>query len=218
MEVIARAMADPPPPSLESLIERVLGGDEAGWPPLAGALHAEVLAICRRRRYAAASASAGDIHREVAVRALERLNRDGRRALRDWAETRARYPSAAFGAWLGVVVGHLFIDHQRGSPEFVRRRQDGGRALVAVTVVELDDQLPGRDDPARLVELARIARLLADPSFPTQQREAVILWLRGEDVAAIATALGLDGGAAQARRLLHAARERLRRRFQEHGP
>lgn len=215
MDVIARAMADPPPASLESLIEQVLGGDEATWPALTGALHAEVLAICRRRRYAAASPNAGDVHREVAVRTLERVNRDGRRALRDWAATRARYPSATFGAWLGVVVGHLFIDHQRGSPEFMRRRHDGGRALTAVTVVDLEDDVAGRDDPARLAEVARIARLLNDPGFPTQQREAVVLWLRGEDVAAIATALGLDGGAAQARRILHAARERLRRRFQE---
>ena len=214
MDVVARVVTVPDA-SLESLVDQVLGGDEAAWPRLAGAVHAEVLTICQRRRYAIASTSAGDIHREVAVRTLERLHRDGRQALRDWAETRARYPGAAFAAWLGVVVGHLFIDHQRGSPEFMRRRQDGRRVLTAVTSVELDDQAAG-EDPARLVEVVRIARRLAEPDFPTQQREAVLRWLRGDDAAAIADALGLDGGPAQARRLLHAARERLRRRFQEH--
>lgn len=198
---------------LEPAIEATLAGAEGAWERLAVALHAEVLAICRRRRYGAGSPSVADVHRELAVRALERLRADDHAALRAWAAARARYPAAGFGAWLGTVVAHLFVDHQRGGPERVRRRRDGGRVLEAVTTVELAaDGAVAAGDPALAAEVLRIARALCAPDFPADQRQAVALWLRGEPAEVIAAELGLADAAA-AHRLLHAARERLRRRF-----
>jgi DNA-directed RNA polymerase specialized sigma24 family protein len=201
--------------ALEHAIAAVLDGTPDAWPALAALLHEQVLAICRRRRYAAGSASMADVHRDLALRTLERLHVREHAVLREWSRARARYPDARFTAWLGAVVANLFIDHQRSSPDFVRRRAEGRRTLEAVHATELDpDERVAEREPTIAVEVARIARALLEPEFPAMQRRAVAMWLRGEDADAIAAELQLSGP-AEARRLLHAARERLRRRFHD---
>src|SRR5689334_20262860 len=118
-----------PDHAVEHAIGAVLDGAPDAWPALAELLHAQVLVICRRRRYAAGSSTTTDVHRGIALRALERLHAHDHAALREWAQARARYPESSFTAWLGAVVANLFVDHQRSSPDFVRRRTDGGRTL-----------------------------------------------------------------------------------------
>jgi hypothetical protein len=204
-----------PEGALEHAIAAVLDGAPDAWPVLAALLHEQVLAICRRRRYAAGSASVADVHRDLALRTLERLHAGEHAVLREWSRARARYPDARFTAWLGAVVANLFIDHQRSSPDFARRRAEGRRTLEAVQATTLDpEKRAGEGEPMIAVEVARVARALLEPEFPLAQRLAVAMWLRGEDADAIARELQL-GGPAEARRLLHAARERLRRRFHD---
>jgi DNA-directed RNA polymerase specialized sigma24 family protein len=183
---------------LDGLVDRVLARESAAWAALAEAVHPLVLAICKRRYYAPGSAHATDVHHEVALQVLERLHGDDFAALRQWAATRDRYPGARLSAWLGAVAANVLIDQLRASPEFARRRTARGRELAGAA------------------DLAWIVRLIMDPAFPADQRTAIALWLRGHDAASIATEVRLDGAAA-ATRLLHAARERLRRAMRARG-
>ena len=202
---------------LVGLVDRVLARDPAAWSALAEAVHELVLVICKRRYYAAGSAHAVDVHHEVALQVLERLHGEDFAALRQWAAARDRYPGARLSGWLGAVASNVLVDQLRASPEFARRRTARGRELVAVDMQELaTDTATDSHDPAGAADLARIVRLIMDPAFPADQRTAIGLWLRGHDAASIASQLDLDDAAA-ATRLLHAARERLRRVMRPHG-
>jgi hypothetical protein len=216
----ARAPADGggAAPDLDALVDRVLAAAPGAWAQLAEAVHAAVLALCRRRRRGAGSPHAADLHREVALRVLEKLHAADYAALRGWAAARDRYPGARFAAWLGVVASNARIDQERASPDAVRRRDGAGRRTEAIATEGLSDEhAAGALDPARTAELVRVVRAIAADDFPADQREALALWLRGHDAAAIAAELGLAGAAA-AEKLLHAARERLRRAVHRGGP
>ncbi|HTJ45846.1 MAG TPA: hypothetical protein VL463_27270 [Kofleriaceae bacterium] len=205
-------IAEPP----EALVDRVLAGAPGAWASLAEAVHAEVLDVCRRRRWGAGSPHAADLHREVALRVLEKLHGNDYAALRAWAAARDRYPDARFGAWLGAVASNAQIDQLRASPEFARRRDGAARKTDAIATAELGDHASTAIDPARAAEIARVVRALAADDFPAEQRAAIALWLRGHDARAIAGELGLAGADA-ADKLLHAARERLRRAVRRPG-
>ena len=213
----APAPADAPP-TLDALVDRVLGGAQGAWAGLAEAIHAEVLGLCRRRRWGAGSPHAADLHREVALSVLEKVHAGDYAALRGWAAARDRYPGARFAAWLGVVASNARVDLQRAQPDAVRRRDGAGRRTDAIATEELgDEHAAAALDPARAAELARVVRAIAADDFPADQRAALALWLRGHDSAAIAAELALASGAA-ADKLLHAARERLRRAVHRGGP
>jgi len=201
----------------DALVDLVLGGAAGAWARLAEAVHAQVLDACSRRRWAAGSPHAADLHREVALRVLEKLHAGDYAALRAWAAARDRYPDARFAAWVGAVASNAFVDQLRASPDFVRRRDGAAaRRTDAIERGELPDGPAPARDPATAVDLARVVRALAADDFPADQRAAIALWLRGHDSAAIAAELGL-GGAPAAERLLHAARERLRRAMRRPG-
>lgn len=200
----------------DALVDRVLAGTPGAWAQLAEAVHAQVLDACRRRRWAAGSPHAADLHREVALRVLEKLHANDYAALRAWAAARDRYPDARFAAWLGAVASNVQVDQLRASPDFVRRRDGARRRTEAIATGELGDQAAATLDPARAAELARVVRALSADDFPAAQRAAIALWLRGHDRDAIAAELGL-GSPAAAEKLLHAARERLRRAVRRPG-
>src|SRR5262245_43736385 len=128
--VPAQALDDP-----GAAIPALLAGDESVWPSFAETVHARVIAICRRRRLGAGHPAQEDLHHETALAALERMRANDFAVLRHWQATRAQYPEARFDAWLGAVVGNTFVDRLRASPEVSRRREGGGRRLVAVTAV-----------------------------------------------------------------------------------
>ncbi len=217
--VTLRAPApDVPDPAAtpEALVDRVLAAEAGAWAKLAELAHGHVLGVCSRRRWAAGSPHAADLHREVALRVLEKLHAGDYAALRAWAAARDRYPDARFAAWLGAVASNAFVDQQRASPDFVRRRDGAGRRTDRVAHEELTDTAAEARDPASAVDLARVLRVLAASDFPTDQRTAIALWLRGHDAVAIAAELGLAGAGA-AEKLLHAARERLRRAMRRPG-
>jgi RNA polymerase sigma factor (sigma-70 family) len=201
---------------LDDLVERVLAGDPAAWQELAGRVHPAALAICRRRRLGADHPGEEDLHHEVAARALDRLAADDFAALRRFTAARARYPEASFLRWLAVVVKNTFIDHMRAQPEYQRRRQAAARKLVRLDVTPLDEESTaggGRAELQNAVEVRRILEWLLDARFPSVQRRAILLWLDGNGPGEIAEELAL-AGPREASRLLHAARQRLRRRFE----
>jgi DNA-directed RNA polymerase specialized sigma24 family protein len=198
------------------LLARVVDGDEPAWSGLARCVHPAVLDICRRRRLGERLAARDDLHSEVAMRTLARMREDEFAALRRFLATTRDYPDTSFVRWLSTIVAHTFIDVLRAVPEFQRRRQDCERRLVELELVPLQedrvvDGAAVRVD--RAVEVRRIVGRLLDPAFPDDQRRALVCWLQGETADDIAQILSL-GGASEANKLLHAARQRLRRMFE----
>jgi len=192
--------------SPDELVDAVLCGDREAWQALMTWAFARAEGRCR------ASEVVSDLPREVAVRVVERLARDDFRALRLYAASADR-DDAALARWLAVVVARVRIDVIRSASKVRRVRDGSGRALAVARPVSWDEaSLRGSGDVASDAEVLRILDVIASDDFPAAQRRALVAWLRGEDAGEIAQALGLDGPAA-ARRLLHAARERLRRRL-----
>lgn len=217
----ARSLSAPPPSAegLDDLIARVLEHDAEAWRELVTRIHPTVLAVCRRRRLGGGAPGEEDVHRDVAARALDRLRADDFAALRTFTATRARYPDTSFTRWLSVVVGNTFIDYLRGQPEYQRRRQAAARKLVKLQVEPLEegDGSGGGLELQTAVEVRRVLAYLLDARFPSLQRRALLLWLDGNGPTEIAEELAL-GGPKEANRLLHAARQRLRRRFERSQP
>lgn len=207
---------DPAQDSAEALVARVLDGSPAAWTALVAHIHPLVVAMCQRRRLGAALSAAEDVPRDVAARTLERLRADDFAALRRFAATRERYPQASLERWLGAVVGNTFIDYLRAHPEYERKRDAHARKLVKRQLAPLDEGTTARQgglDVQTAIEVRRILAFLLDTGFPAEQRRALLLWLQGHRPGEIADALAL-AGPDEASRLLHAARQRLRRRFE----
>jgi RNA polymerase sigma factor (sigma-70 family) len=200
--------------ALDLEIDRVLEGDELAWHRLMGRCHDLALALCRRRRFTGDLDQRDDLHRDVAQQALERMRAGDFAGLRRYAAARRRHPETRFIHWLAAVVNNTYIDVLRALPEYQRRRQAAARALVRLEVRPLDGEvgdLAGHD-PAAAAEVRRILAAVVAADFPAEQRRALLLWLEGNNSAEIAEELGL-AGPKETTRLLHAARERLRRRF-----
>jgi hypothetical protein len=111
-------------------------------------------------------------------------------------------------------VGNVCIDHLRSLPGHTRAGSEGARHHHIKATLMLGDQAAPEHDMQRHIEISRVLVWLRDPAFPSDQREALALWMRGHDAAEIATALGLPSP-LDATRLLRAGRQRLRRQFEE---
>lgn len=200
----------------DELVERLLDGDEAAWPELVSAVHPLVLAICRHRGY---GRDDEDTSREVALLVLERLRSRAFAALRSYSSTREKYGAEAkFSRWLGVVVHHAHIDYVRGRPEAHRTREGGARKLERTElslVAEMEPLAATDGGQLRAAEVIRVVRLMQDDAFPPIGRQALTLWLTGHSPAEIAARLALSD-ADEARRVLHATRQRLRRLVNGH--
>ena len=114
--------------------------------------------------------------------------------------------------WLAVVVGNTYVDYLRSQPEYQRQRDESSRRLRRLPreVLDTDASVGESVDPLTVVEIRRIVDCVASDVFPQPQRIAITMWLRGNDAAEIAAELGLQGP-DEGRKLLHAARQRLRR-------
>lgn len=201
------------PVDIDSLIEGVLAGRDDAWPELMAQVHPLAIQICRRR-LRGNNAAAEDICRDVASKTLERLSRSNFSALRRYHHTRKNYVGLRFESWLRAVVGNVCIDHLRTLPGHHRAGSAGNRSHQIKATRSLTTEAAGPNNLQRHVEIRRVLSWLSDPAFPTDQREALSLWMRGHNAAEIASALGL-ASAADATRLLRAGRQRLRRRFEE---
>jgi DNA-directed RNA polymerase specialized sigma24 family protein len=141
-----------------------------------------------------------DLRREIVVRTWIKL-RDGVR-LRELADA----TPAQIRAWLRRVVKNIGIDTLRGCREYARA--DGAWR----TTEELGDE-PVHDETARRLLAKQVMAALADRVL---YRDAITLWLVGHDNAEVADQLAL-ANAAEADRVIGAAKELLRRRFRSDG-
>ncbi len=220
-----------PATPVETLIHRTLKGDGDAWTELAGRVHAIVLSTCAsvRARDGLTFLSDDELAREVAVRVLDRLREADHKALSSFVAVAERYASASpqadgqqhFARWLTVVVKRMRIDYLRSLPEYQRKRdrETGARVTNQINLAVLTDDVAAASPVQTNVDRAEVRRILdvlASPAFPSEQRNALVLWLKGYDNAEVAAQLGL-ADADEGRRLLRAARQRLRRNFAGHG-
>lgn len=192
---------------LESAVIGAATNDPRAWQALMLALEPLVAKLARRRGQFDA-----DDRAEVYLRVLDRLRANDSRALSRYLATRDRYPELGFANYLSAIVSSAVIDHVRAKPENLRTRQASARRLVSVQLRPLESvaEPAAATDVSEAVEIRRILSKLTDARFPADQRRALLLWLYGHDASAIADELGL-ASATEAKRLLRAARERLRR-------
>ena len=130
--------------------------------------------------------------------------------MRAFVAAKKTHESASFVRWLAVVAANTYIDYLRGQPEYQRRRDETGRRLHRVAHEPMQDPAGASVDPMTAIEIRRALDCVMSDVFPREQRAAISMWLRGYDANEIASELGLSD-ADEAKRLLHAARQRLRR-------
>ncbi len=196
----------------DQLIAAVLDADDAtAW--------RELVAIVQG---ALAETPPSDRSQEIFALVVARLKANEHAALAGFRRGRAEFPNTsphdAFRRWLRVLAHHAAVDAQRSDPHCARTRQPAGRTLVRLIEVsregDVDPMAPRALSPSARADVQRAIAEILSPDFPEIQRRALALWLRGYNAAEIAAELALaDPG--QATRLLHAARERLRRSFAE---
>jgi len=202
------AQANPNEETLERLVERTLGGDERAWREVWLALDPMVEDVARRPRITGRLARCEDARRDVVVRVMEELRRDGFRGLVELGE-RLACRDGSFRPWLFRLARNVAVSYVRAHAEQLGRAEDGARQL-ALHVPLTDAIVDERSPPSRRIDARRIldrAREVLDPA----QLDALCLWLRGDDVAEIAAALREDEAAAVQR--VRSAVKRLRRRF-----
>lgn len=189
----------------------VLAGDDAAWAVLIERVHPLIIAICRRRRFVGGLGDPEDLQRDVALAAIEKLRASDFVALRAFVDTRRRRATSSFVRWLAVVVSNCYVDVLRKQPEYQRRREQSERRLMRLSRETLDEtRHASAGNALQQVEIRRILDVLMSELFPTDQRVAIVMWLRGNSAAEIAAELRL-GSAGKADKVLHAARQRLRR-------
>jgi DNA-directed RNA polymerase specialized sigma24 family protein len=203
----------PGPVDIDRYIEAVLTAQEGAWHQLMAHVHPLAIRLCRYRLRGNESA-AEDICRDVASKTLERLSKSNFAALRRYHDTRQNYAGLRFESWLRAVVGNVCVDHMRTLPGHHRTSSAGHRSHHIKSTESLSGDRAGPNNLQRHVEIRRVLSWLSDAAFPSDQRDALALWMRGHNAAEIATSLSL-GSAADATRLLRAGRQRLRRKFEE---
>lgn len=180
---------------IATLVQAMTRG-EPTFDALWGVLAPEVERWVGAPRFLGRVADDEDLRREIVIRTWIKL-RDGVR-LRELIDA----SPAQLRAWLRRVVKNIGIDTLRGCADYARA--DG----TWRTTEQLGDE-PVYDQTARRVLAKQVMAALADRVL---YRDAITLWLVGHDSAEVAEQLAL-ASAADAERVLGAAKELLRRRF-----
>lgn len=193
-------------------VQALLAGDATQWQTLVAEVHALALAVCQRRQ----AARGADFASNVALRVIERLRKEDYKALRRFMELRDTYPALAFETWTRGIINNALIDEVRSLPETSRKRVGKRRELQTRTHVIFEDEQHAASASlahSGILDARRVLRWIHDADFPLDQKRALLFWLNGHSIADCARQLDLDETGT--RRLLRAARQRLRRQFQE---
>ena len=124
--------------TITNLAAKVVASNGNEWQEFTATLHAIIMEWLRSPGFVRWKHAAEDHRAEVAVRVLEKLERDDHACLRAFfARSGGRDDDrcAYFRNWLRLVVKRLMIDYLRGLPEYIRdsgsadhgRNQDRGR-------------------------------------------------------------------------------------------
>jgi DNA-directed RNA polymerase specialized sigma24 family protein len=195
------------------LVTRTVAGDESARQALWVEAFPLICAKAATFRLASRLARSVDDRRDVAVDVLERLCAGGFVHLRDFLDDGGA-GEGSFPKWLTTLASNATVSHVRAHPEHLGSTATGHCWAPKVPV---SPRLEGRSrDPCPGIDARRI--LEQAPHLLTRaQLEALDLHLLGWSDEEIAGELGLaDEHAAD--RLVHAAVNRLRRRFARGDP
>ncbi len=195
---------------LADLVARSRDGDTEAWHELWLALAPLVENMARRGALTGPLSRCPDARRDIVVRVMEELHEDGFRRLSELGERLARR-DGSFQGWILVIARNVAVSHVRAHAEYLGAGEEGGQRWAEH--VPLKEAPKGASLPSsREIEGREIFERSVELLDPAQ-RDALGLWLQGDDFAEIAAALQLPGGAGAATRLVRSAVARLRARF-----
>lgn len=203
-----------PPLDLEPIVCAAASGDPIAWRDLWLRVEPALFRLVCKRHFGKRSIRDDDC-RDVVVAIMARLKADRFLRLRGYLARQRDVPELTFLRWLIVVAKRVAIDCMRAHPDYVDARRSRtlptGRWIRTEPLTGDGASVDCR--PRVTVELtARQILRYADSTLPPTQRHALELWAAHHRPDEIARILGLDG-TDEARRNVHAALARLRRRF-----
>ena len=212
------AHAPKPPPAaltdaeVEELVGKIRAGDEAAWQALWLQVERVVKAAAGSFRALSRLSRDKDALGDVVANVMGELRRDDFRRLADLDERLARR-DGSWRWWLRTVARNEARTYVRDHEGYLGHVEGGG-SRWARKVEFSDERGEGRHPAFRCVE-AHLILAWAHDELTRPQLGALLLWLQDASPAEIAEEMELRGGAAEAKRLVHSAVERLRYKFAE---
>lgn len=199
---------------LEPIVCAAAAGDPTAWRDLWLRVEPALLRLVRKRHFGRRSIRDDDC-RDVVVAIMARLRADRFHRLRGYLARQRAVPELTFFRWLIVVAKRVAIDCMRAHPDYIDARRSRTRPAGRWIRTEplIGDGAIVDSHPRVTAELtARQILRYAEGILPHTQRLALELWVAHHRPDEIARILGLEG-TDEARRNVHAALARLRRRF-----
>ena len=198
---------------LEPIVRAAADGDLTAWRDLWLRVEPALFRLARNRQRGRRSAGDDDC-RDVVVAVMARLHADRFHRLRGYLARHRAVPQLTFGRWLIVVAKRVAIDCMRAHPEYLDGRRSRRKPSGWVRTEQLSNEVAAVDSRPRVTAALTAKEILghADAILPHVQRRALELWVAHHELDEIARRLGL-AGAAEAKRMVHAALARLRRRL-----
>jgi DNA-directed RNA polymerase specialized sigma24 family protein len=201
--------------ALAALVARTLDDDVGAWKGLWLALDPLIEDIARSPKVMGRLAACPDARRDVVVRVMGELREDGFRRLAELGE-RLACRDRSYRPWLWAVTRNAAVSHVRAHGEYMRPVKGGAGGWVEHEPL-YEEPPDDRLSALQQVEAHHILERSREVLAPAQ-REALGMWLQGDQPAEIAAALHQDGGGEAATRLVRSAVERLRVRFAKEQP
>jgi DNA-directed RNA polymerase specialized sigma24 family protein len=205
---------------LEDLVVEAAGENELAWKELWCTIERPLAQMIAQPSFLGRLGGLEDDRQNIVLAVMARLRADRLHRLRLYIEARRANPQLRFMSWLRVVAKRVGIDYLRAHPEYIRRtREDASRPGQWVQPEPLPPSSQGLGQRPPMTDLGTAHQLLVlAAELPGRQRRALEMWVHDQSFDAIADSLALTD-AAEARRVVRAALERLRRHVRaEHTP
>lgn len=203
------------------LVADAASGSESAWSALWLQLEPMLIRFARSPRVSGPMSESEDDCRNIVVEVMARLRDDGFRRLRLFVERCEGNPALQFEPWLRVVARRVTIDYMRGHGDYIDRRRNRNPSSppgrwVQHTPLTSTSRLHGIRPPVTNRGAAMTMLRYAYRELPADQMRALERWIVGTGFGEIAEELAL-GGPDDAKKLVRAALQRLRREFRRTG-
>jgi hypothetical protein len=203
---------------LETWVADAAEGDGQAWKSLWERVEPTLNRLVRKPSVTGRMSANEDDRRNIVVEVMSKLQEGERRRLRRYLEARQENPNLHFVPWLIVVARRIVVDYQRAHGEYIDRRRtplasSPGKWIQKATLPN-DSRLRGLRPQMTNRGAAMSMLSYAYKELPSEQLDALQLWIINTPYGEIATKLELDDP-KDAERRVRAALERLRRHFRK---